>query len=430
MLDITSTTSGLLIPRMTQAQRNAIAAPATGLIIYQTDVVAGFYYFDGTQWLPLLSSATGWSITGNAGTTFGTNFLGTTDAQGVDFRTNNNIRFRIPNADQVHANANGSAALPFYSWNADTDIGMYRITTNTLGFSTAGVERFRLGTTEAVINDGSNNYDFRVESDGNANMFFVNAGTDRVSVGTAASKGLLYGLGNMVAGVGTDGIITSENTNTSGIAINGGGQNVTMNGLGGGSGGAFTANTTASTHFYTTAGVGEAIYAQDGFGANWRVGYWTGAAYRKIIGTGSVSTIVKDLNDEYVVMNCPEAPENLFMDYGHGKLTGGKAHIEIDPILSKNILVDSSHPLKVFIQLEGDCNGVYVTNKTAKGFDVIELGNGTSNVEFSYSIVATMGDQTTISPEGYTRTAKYDGRWEKAPELRQTIQPIIPTDVK
>jgi hypothetical protein len=182
MLDITSTTSGLLIPRMTQAQRNAIAAPATGLIIYQTNAVPGFYYYDGTQWLPLLSSATGWSITGNAGTTFGTNFLGTTDAQGVDFRTNNNIRFRIPNADQVHANANGSAALPFYSWNADTDIGMYRVTTNTLGFSTAGVERFRLGTTEAVFNDGSSNYDFRVESDGNANMFFVDGANDRVGI--------------------------------------------------------------------------------------------------------------------------------------------------------------------------------------------------------------------------------------------------------
>ncbi len=37
---------------MTLAQRNAIAAPATGLIIYQTDGVTGFYFYDG-GWKPV-----------------------------------------------------------------------------------------------------------------------------------------------------------------------------------------------------------------------------------------------------------------------------------------------------------------------------------------------------------------------------------------
>lgn len=60
MLDITSTTSGLLIPRMTAAQRTAIATPATSLLVFQTDATAGnpagFYYYNGswqylnTQW--------------------------------------------------------------------------------------------------------------------------------------------------------------------------------------------------------------------------------------------------------------------------------------------------------------------------------------------------------------------------------------------
>jgi len=50
-LDITSTTKGLLIPRMTTAQRLAIASPvAAGLMIYQTDVTAGFYYYNGSSW--------------------------------------------------------------------------------------------------------------------------------------------------------------------------------------------------------------------------------------------------------------------------------------------------------------------------------------------------------------------------------------------
>ena len=42
-LDIKSTTRGLLVPTMTEAQRNAIVSPATGLLIFQTDAIAGFY---------------------------------------------------------------------------------------------------------------------------------------------------------------------------------------------------------------------------------------------------------------------------------------------------------------------------------------------------------------------------------------------------
>ncbi len=49
-LDIASTTSGILIPRMTKAERDAISSPATGLMIYQTDNTPGFYYYDGSAW--------------------------------------------------------------------------------------------------------------------------------------------------------------------------------------------------------------------------------------------------------------------------------------------------------------------------------------------------------------------------------------------
>ena len=49
-LDITSTTGGLLVPRMTETQRDAISPAATGLMIYQTDGTPGFYYFNGNSW--------------------------------------------------------------------------------------------------------------------------------------------------------------------------------------------------------------------------------------------------------------------------------------------------------------------------------------------------------------------------------------------
>jgi hypothetical protein len=44
MLDVTSTTKGLLAPRMTSLQRNAISSPAEGLLVYDTDVGAFYYY--------------------------------------------------------------------------------------------------------------------------------------------------------------------------------------------------------------------------------------------------------------------------------------------------------------------------------------------------------------------------------------------------
>lgn len=51
-LDISSGNKGLLVPRMTAAQRSTIAAPAKGLLVYQTDAPEGFYYNAGTADVP------------------------------------------------------------------------------------------------------------------------------------------------------------------------------------------------------------------------------------------------------------------------------------------------------------------------------------------------------------------------------------------
>jgi len=53
MLDVKSTSQGVLVPRMTAAQRGLIGSPATGLLVYQTDGTAGFYFYNGTQWTSL-----------------------------------------------------------------------------------------------------------------------------------------------------------------------------------------------------------------------------------------------------------------------------------------------------------------------------------------------------------------------------------------
>jgi len=50
LLEIKSTSKGILISRMTKTQRDAIASPATGLLLYQTNSTPGFYYYDGSKW--------------------------------------------------------------------------------------------------------------------------------------------------------------------------------------------------------------------------------------------------------------------------------------------------------------------------------------------------------------------------------------------
>ena len=109
MLDIVSTDRGLLIPRVSLTSITDITtvpSPATSLLVYNiatagvspNNVVPGFYYFDGSKWVILgaqNTSSDAWLLTGNAGTTVGTNFIGTTDANDFAIYTNNVERIRV-----------------------------------------------------------------------------------------------------------------------------------------------------------------------------------------------------------------------------------------------------------------------------------------------------------------------------------------------
>ena len=148
-----------------------------------------------------------------------------------------------------------------------------------------------------------------------------------------------------------------------------------------------------------------------------------------VIGAGINATTIKK-DDKTYIMPAVSAPENIFQDYGTGKLENGRAKIEINPILTENILVDDKHPIKVFIQLEGDCKGVYVTNKSAKGFEVIELGEGTSNVDFSYSLVATRASQDIQTKDGSITTVNYSGRFMNIKESKSEMELLGDKEVK
>ena len=156
-LEVSATDKGLLIPRVSLTSTNnssPVMSPATSLLVYNlatiNDVTPGYYYWSGSQWVRL-STGDAWLLNGNSGTNPANQFVGTTDAQALTFRTNNVERFRIANGNQVYALANGTANAPFYSWENDSDIGLFRASVDELGFSTAGAERMRIAANGNVV---------------------------------------------------------------------------------------------------------------------------------------------------------------------------------------------------------------------------------------------------------------------------------------
>ncbi len=509
--DIDFTNKGLLIPRVSLTQTTSaspISSPATSLMVYNTasvnDVTPGYYFWDGNKWVRFFDSNTRpWLLSGNSGTNPGTDFLGTTDAQHLVVKTNNQERYRVLSTGNVLINrttltyandlleveasstytdaingfssfANGIAiaGMNTTATGAGTGIGVYG---SSLQTGAAGVygdggtaTRGTIGATNNATYAGVQGQNANGDGDGVVGINSAASGTmngtgvfgqssqgggaaagvygyndhnagsaiigyNAATAGTGNGKGVVgytNQSGTSAAGVyainanaGGEALIAFNsaasgtnigdamfgqtaqsggfggfyiNTNTSGTGLAAAGNNQTASYLTNGSGGAFTGNTIG---VYGKA-MSSATSTFGGYFINGNANAYcyiggtdAGGTTRKVIGPGTVSTIVTDTKGNKVTMSCPEAPEILFMDFGHAKLEKGRAVVKLDPILSRNILVDNEHPLKVFIQLEGDCNGVYVTNKTKEGFEVIELQNGQSNVPFTWQIVAQRADE-------------------------------------
>jgi hypothetical protein len=131
ILDMVATNRGVLVPRMLAAQKAAIVSPANGLLIYQTDGVAGFYYNAGTpgvpNWVPFITPTTGWLVGGNSPGV--SSILGTLDNSAMTIQT-------------------GSGAL-----NIGTDAVAKTITLGNLtGATTTNIKS---GTVGVLINDAT-----------------------------------------------------------------------------------------------------------------------------------------------------------------------------------------------------------------------------------------------------------------------------------
>ncbi|MBK7214894.1 MAG: tail fiber domain-containing protein [Bacteroidales bacterium] len=149
MLDVKSTTKGLLAPRMTSAQRLAIPSPVAGLLVFDNST-GTYWYYNGSIWNNLTPAVNAvWSITGNTFIDSSLNFIGTIDNKPLRFRINNtwagelnpstsNV-FLGRNAGQSNTSGNSNVAIGEQSLSANSTGGYNSaIGFNSLGFNTTG----------------------------------------------------------------------------------------------------------------------------------------------------------------------------------------------------------------------------------------------------------------------------------------------------
>ena len=129
MLDVVSTSKGMLVPRMTATQRTGIGSPAAGLLVYQTDGTSGFYYYNGSAWVNISTPS------GTAGGDLTGSYPNPTIATG----TVNSAK--IADASITNTDVSNTAAIA--GTKIDPDFGTQQIvTTGGLGIGTSSPARF------------------------------------------------------------------------------------------------------------------------------------------------------------------------------------------------------------------------------------------------------------------------------------------------
>ena len=410
-------TSTILQAPVVNPQTGVIPA---GTVVYNTatagvapdNVGPGLYYWNGVKWIAFAGSPGGldWSLTGNTSTVPGTyaapgaNYIGSTDNTPIHFSVNGLPRMRITTTGNVGIGMSSVAttrltidAIPttdsaLATTNSGSDVAFVIPSASFKNTATNYATGLIVNTDKAPLLV-SPNIALRAAS-GNTSYISPTAQSN-IAITANATNLSFYGITEGTtdtnrraaefrtndAGISTDSDINDPVAYLAGYASAADLNGSAANGIRGLKyGGYFYGGTDAYSYVGATITSG---------------GNFAGTTLFKIVGPGTVSTIVSSdkKNDTKKIMFAPEAPEVLFEDYGTGQLTNGSVKIDIDPIFAKNIFVDEKHPLKVFIQLEGDCNGVFVTNKSKNGFTVKELNGGKSNVKFSWHIVGNRADE-------------------------------------
>ena len=113
-----------------------------------------------------------------------------------------------------------------------------------------------------------------------------------------------------------------------------------------------------------------------------------------LVVSGSKSAGVKLQNGREVALYAVESPENWFEDFGNAELSNGVAWVPLEGSFAET--TNATLAYHVFLTANGDSNGLYVSRKTAAGFEVREHGGSSSNVAFDYRIVARRRGYETV----------------------------------
>lgn len=384
-LDIASTVNGLVIPRVALTARNVSApvvnpaggALTSGTLVWNTAsagvspnaVAPGFYYWNGVTWTALDGDGSdNWSTLGNSNTTPATNFIGTTNANAFIMKVNNVERMRINPADgEIVAGATASpyagdllnavatATTPFAlnGYSAQNGSGTWGeiLTASTTGFSAVQGVYGGTGTGAGVLG----NYNGTNASNTRAGVYGI------CSTAAANNAGAgVYGYNAIASGNQRIGVLGNYNSSAFGIGVYG---------IGFG-GGLMTGNNDV------------AIVGWRANNANYS-GYFNG---NHVIANGTKSASVGTSKGNQLLY-VTETPEVWFEDIGRGKLVNGIAEIKLDPLFLETVKIDDNHPMSVFLQEEGDSNGLYVIPGKDR-FIVKEKNGGKSSIAFSYRIMA------------------------------------------
>lgn len=262
LLEVKSTTKGMLVPRMTKAQRDLIPSPATGLLIYQTDNTPNFYFFNGTTWKAISSSSfANKSLSNLNGTTQVNVSLSPKITDSVDLGSENNewrnvylsdfiIHKQIPIFGVSGINsffvgehedfppgsfctAVGTSTLGFSTGGSNTALGHAASIQNTSGFNNTAVGRSALqdnqtgnsnvavGKSALLLNTASENTAVGAQA-GNGNT----TGSDNVFFGFSAGNFNSTGSNNTFLGAGSGNSNTTGSFNTI-VGMNAGASNTT-----------------------------------------------------------------------------------------------------------------------------------------------------------------------------------------------------------
>ncbi len=163
-LDVSSTTKGILIPRMSQSQRNLIPSPDPGLMIYQNDNTPGIYTWNGTAWVAVSNGSANLTLPfsalySGASTAFNIDLLGNSNNAGIKVATYNSGTSKAISGE---ARGNGSTAgyfnvvgSPTNATALRTDDGDVLLTTNT---GNVGIGSTATPTSQLMITTPSNSY--------------------------------------------------------------------------------------------------------------------------------------------------------------------------------------------------------------------------------------------------------------------------------